>query len=520
MRAYLLLVLVLLSACSSENDERAFDILIINGLVYDGSLAPGKTTNIGIRGDRIATIDAAGDAPAGRVIDAEGRLVVPGFIDPHTHARRWLLDPATSANLNYLAQGVTTVFIGNDGDGLRDREQRLATFEAQGIGPNVAFFAGHGLIRQTVMGMADRFASEAELEAMKALVREDMQAGAFGLSSGLFYAPGSYSDTAEVIELARVAAGFGGVYDTHMRSESSHADGLLAALDEALRIGAESGIAVHISHIKALGKDVWSQSDAIIAAVDEARASGLDITANQYPWLASGTRFSNALVPRWVMADSEERMFERLADPELFGGIREAMVDNLERRGGPDAMLVTEAESPYAGMTLTEIATQLELAPVDAAIVAIESGDPSIASFVMHQEGVDRLAIQPWVMTGSDGSSGHPRLYGTYPKAWRDFVVDRPLMSVERFVNRSSGQVADTFGICERGYLREGYFADIAIIDPDGYLPLATYANPVRLAAGVEQLIINGVLTIDGAFLNELPGRVLRKNSSACAHVI
>jgi len=516
MRAYLILVLVLLSACSSETGEQAFDILIINGLVYDGSLAPGKAINIGIRDDRIASIDAAADAPAGRVIDAAGKLVVPGFIDPHTHAKRWLLDPATSANLNYLMQGVTTVFIGNDGDGLRDRDESLATFEAQGIGPNVAFFAGHGLIRRSVMDMADRLATDAELEAMRGLLREEMQAGAFGLSTGLFYAPGSYSDTAEIIELARVAAGFGGVYDTHMRSESSHADGLLAALDEALRIAAESGIAVHISHIKALGKDVWSQTDAMIAAVDEARANGLDITANQYPWLASGTRFSNALIPRWVMADSTERMFERLAGPETGAEIRVAMAENLERRGGPDAMLVTEAESPFVGMTLRDIAGQLELPPVEAAIIAVESGDPSIASFVMHREGVDRLAVQPWVMTGSDGSSGHPRLYGTYPKAWRDFVIDRRLMSVERFVNRSSGQVADTFGICGRGYLRDNYFADIAIIDPDTFAALATYENPVLLSTGVEQLIINGVVTVDGGYLDALPGRVLRKKPSAC----
>lgn len=516
MRLLLLTGLLLVAACSSESPDQPFDILIVNGLVYDGSLAPGKAANIGIRDDRIASIDAPADAPARRVIDAAGKLVMPGFIDPHTHARRWLLDPETSANLNYLMQGVTTVFIGNDGDGLRDREQRLATFEAQGIGPNVAFFAGHGLIRRSVMGMADRVSTDAELDMMKSLLRDEMQAGAFGLSTGLFYAPGSYSDTVEVIDLARVAAGYGGVYDTHMRSESSHADGLLAALDEALEIAAASGIAVHISHIKALGKDVWSQSDAIIATIDEARAAGLDITANQYPWLASGTRFSNALIPRWVMADSNERMFERLDDAETGDEIRAAMAENLERRGGPDAMLVTEAESAYVGMTLTEIAAQLEMPPVEAAIVAVESGDPSIASFVMHREGVDRLAVQPWVMTGSDGSSGHPRLYGTYPKAWRDFVVDRQLMSVERFVNRSSGQVADTFGVCERGYLRDGYFADIVIVDPDAFAPQATYENPVRLSTGVEQLIINGVLTVDGDYLDALPGRVLRKNASAC----
>lgn len=506
-----LLAAALTAGCTAPPPD--FDLLILNGTVYDGSLSAGRVTNIGITDDRIVSMTASDTARAETVVDASGKLVTPGFIDPHTHAGRFLLGPASNASLNYLYQGVTTVFIGNDGDGLADRDEAIRTLSTQGIGPNVAFFAGHGAIRRAVMGMADRDASDDELAAMKALLVSDMEAGAQGLSSGLYYAPGSYADTREVIELARIAASYGGVYDTHLRSEGSDGDGLLAAVGEAIEIGRAAGIAVHISHIKALGQDAWGQSTDVIRLVDEGRASGLGITANQYPWRASGTRFSNALIPRWVMADSREKMAARLHDPVLFDRIRNEMRANLERRGGPDAMLVTGADSEFVGMTLRDISRVLEKPALEAAIDVVLQGNPSIASFVMHPDDIQRLAIQPWVMTGSDGGSGHPRLYGTYPKAYQDFVVENRLMPLEQFVHRSSGLVALTFGLCDRGFLRNGYIADIAVIDPDKFRATATYEQPAKLATGVVQLIINGVLAINTAPTSALPGRVLRKQS-------
>ena len=509
-----MLILLAMGACSPEPATEAYDVLIVGGTVYDGSLQSGRLVNIGVSGDQIISTSAAADAPAARIVDASGKIVVPGFIDPHTHELGRLTKDGR--NLHYLHQGVTTVFVGNDGDGVPNHEQRLAALESQGIGSNVGFFAGHGALRKAIMGMADRPASASELTAMSNLLAEKMQAGAFGLSTGLFYAPGSYANADEVIELARVAAAHGGIYDTHLRSESSHADGLLAAIDEAITIARESGIAVHISHIKALGKDSWGKSEDMIALIEAAREAGLDITANQYPWIASGTRFSNALIPRWVMADSKEKMLERLDDPELGPGIRLEMSRNLELRGGPEAMLVTHAKSPYAGKTLADIAADLDTDPLTAAIQVVAEGDPSIASFVMNKDDIDRLATRPWVMTGSDGSSGHPRLYGTYPKAWRDFVSDTELMTVEQFVHRSSGQVADTLGICDRGYLRAGYYADIAVIDPDSFAPLADYTNPVALSRGVELLLVNGEIVLDPEFQPALPGRVLRKTPEDC----
>ncbi len=506
-------LLILLAACQTESGPPAFEILIRGGTVYDGSIGDGRQVDLGIRQGRITIVEAAASPTASRIIDASGMLVTPGFIDPHTHATQTLRSPATSANLNYLTQGVTTVFIGNDGYGVSQRDETLALYGEQGIGTNVATLVGHGQVRKAVMGMDARPAVPEEIAAMQALVDAEMKDGAFGLSTGLFYAPGSYSTTDEVIALATTAAANGGIYDTHMRSEGSHADGLLAAVDETVTIAREAGIPVHISHLKALGKDVWDQHAALIAKIRAARDAGLDVTANQYPWRASGTRFSNALVPRRVMADSNDHMRERLQDDALLPGIRDEMTQNLERRGGPDAMIVSAADSPWRGMTLTDIAAAMETDLVSAAIDVVINGDPSIASFVMDPDVIDAIAVEPWVMTGSDGSSGHPRLYGTYPKAWADFV-ETGLMSVSRFVHRSSGQVADTFGLCDRGYLRDGAIADVAVIDPQRFRANATYESPTELSDGVAFLLVNGVIVIDNNnYTGALPGQVLRHSS-------
>lgn len=505
-----LVVVLLLAACQPASAPPDFDVLIRGATVYDGTLDDGRVADVGIRGERIAAVGADADATAARIIDARGLIVVPGFIDPHTHATNTLRDAATNANLNYLTQGVTTVFIGNDGYGVGRRTETLELFETQGIGTNVAWLAGHGPIRRDVIGRGDRSATDEEIAAMQRAVAEQMADGAFGLSTGLFYAPGSFADTEEVVALARTVAEHGGIYDTHLRSESSHGNGLFAAVDEAIGIARDARVPLHISHIKVLGRDLWGQSDALIEVIEKARAAGLDITANQYPWSASGTRFSNALVPRWVMADSQARMHERLADPDLLPGIREQMQRNLELRGGPDAMLVSAADSPWRGRTLAEIAAAMETDVLSAAIAVVVDGDPSIASFVMREDDIAALAVRPWVMTGSDGSSGHPRLYGTYPKAWADFVGGG-LLSVPQFVHRSSGLVATTFGLCERGFIRDGFIADVAIIDPERFSSNATYEHPTRLSGGVRYLIIDGVIVLDeSGYSGALEGAVLR----------
>jgi len=516
-RQFLILAVALtLGGCGTADQPETFDILIVNGTVYDGSLQAPRMTNVAINGDRIASMDAPADALAGRVIDATGLVVVPGFIDPHTHAEDDLFAAPGNLNANYLTQGVTTVFIGNDGRGLEDRATNLPLMQTQGVGSNVGWFTGHGTAREVAMGLEDRAPTEDELDVMRRYVDADMQLGALGLSTGLFYRPGSYAETEEVIELAKVAARYGGVYDSHLRDESSYNIGVLGSIKELIRIGEEAHLPVHAAHLKALGRDVWGQSGDIIGLVSAARERGVEVTADQYPWRASGTSLSSSLIPRWVQADSQEAMFGRLANADLKDRIREEMAANLWRRGGEESLLIT-GDSEWRGMTLAEIAEQMGVDPIDAAIEVVREGDPSVASFNMNPDDINAIAIQPWVMTGSDGSGGHPRKYASYPKAYRDFVVDQKLMPMQQFVHRSAGLVADSFFLCDRGYLRSGRKADIAVLDLDNYRPLADFENPTRLSTGVTWLLVDGGLAIDGGKLTgELKGEVIDRQHLQC----
>ncbi len=513
-----IIIAAALAACSPReaSETERYSVLIINGAVYDGTLAEPRNTNIGITGDRISSIDAAADAPADLVIDASSMAVMPGFIDPHTHAEEDFLIDTYKSNVNYLMQGVTTVFVGNDGDGFFDLDEALATMDRQGIGTNVAFFTGHETARRKVIGLEDRAPTDDELDEMRAFVENEMRAGALGLSTGLFYRPGSYAETDEVVELAKVAQRYGGVYDSHLRDESSYSIGLLGSVGEAIDIGEQANIPVHIAHLKALGRDVWGQSGDVIALVAAARERGMSITADQYPYRASGTSLRSSLVPRWVMADSDELMFERLANPDLEDRIRGEMEASLWRRGGPDSLLVTE-ESEWRGMTLTQIAEEMGVDPIDAAIEVVRGGNPSVASFNMNPDDIDALAIQPWVMTGSDGSEGHPRKFAAYPKAYQDMVVSKKLFPLTRFVHRSSGLVADFFNLCDRGYLRPGMKADIAVIDLENFKPVADFDKPTELATGVRELLINGTPVIAGGQYNgALSGEIIHRQELEC----
>jgi N-acyl-D-aspartate/D-glutamate deacylase len=353
---------------------------------------------------------------------------------------------------------------------------------------------------------------------MLRLMAEAMRAGAVGLSTGLYYTPGSFAATDEVVALARVAAEYGGVYDTHMRDESAYSIGLLASVEETITIAEEAKIPVHISHLKALGREVWGQSGDVVELVNEARKRGLEVTANQYPYQASGTRFSAALIPGWVRADSTEAMFSRLENGDLKDRIREEMQTNLWRRGGPEAMLVTGTNSQWRGMTLADISASLKQDSLEAAITVVREGDPSIASFVMELPDIKAIALQEWVMTGSDGSEGHPRKYATYPKAYQDMVVGTKLFGLERFVYRSAGLVADTFNLCDRGYLQIGRKADVVVLDIDNYLPLANFENPTALASGVRHVLVNGIAVIrEGEQTGHLPGEVIDRQWLSCA---
>lgn len=486
------------------------DLLIRGGTVVDGSGSPARKADVGIANDRIVFVGASGGMHAKREIDANGLIVTPGFIDPHTHTARDLSDPKRSRNDAYLMQGVTTVVTGNDGDSPKEIGATLAKWEHQGIGTNAALFIGQGTVRSEVMGMSDAKPSDAQLAQMKRLVEAAMQQGAIGISTGLYYAPGSYSSTEEVIELAKVAAQHGGIYDTHMRDESSYTIGLLGSVRETIRIGREAHLPVMISHIKALGVDVWGQSTGVIGLIEEARNSGMNVTASQYPYAASGTSVTAALVPRWAEADGA--LLKNLDDPGLRSRLVREMSRNLARRGGAGTLLMTSSrDKSIVGKTLAAIAKERNESPIDAAIEIIKAGGSDVASFNMKQSDIDAFMRQPWVMTCSDGSEGHPRKYGTYPRKFSEYVFDRHVITLEEAVRSSTSLPATTLGLKDRGLLKPGYFADVLVFDPKTFRDRSTYESPRVLAAGVRYLTVNGQLAIDnGRLTSTLTGRALK----------
>jgi len=485
------------------------DLLIRNGSVLDGSGSPAVRADIGIRGDRIVLIEPHIRRKATRVIDATGLIVTPGFIDPHTHTAADLSDLKRAHNEPYLMQGVTTVVTGNDGDSPTDIAATLAKWKQQGIGTNAALFIGQGTVRREVMQMSDAAPTPAQLTQMKSLVETAMNGGAIGLSTGLYYAPGSYAKTEEVIELAKVAAQHGGLYDTHLRDESSYTIGLLASVRETLRIGQEAHIPVMISHIKALGADVWGQSTQVIALIDDARTHGVNVTASEYPYTASGTSVTDSLVPRWAEADG--KLLANLTDPALHTRLLKEMNENLVRRGGADSLLMTNAkDKSILGKTLAQVAKERNETPIDAAIQIIQAGGSSVASFNMKDTDIEAFMRQPWVMTCSDGSAGHPRKYGTFPRKLRVYVYDKPVISLPFAIRSSTSLPAEVLGLKARGLLKPGYFADVLVFDPKTIRDLATYESPRVLSTGVRYLTVNGQLAVDeGQLTPVLAGRPL-----------
>ena len=519
------IVLALLGGCTSVTPPaEPVDVVISGGTIYDGSGGEPYLGDVALRGDRIVYVGPQRDLAARRTIDARGMIVAPGFIDPHTHAEVFLNspDPEQRVNAAWLAQGVSTVMIGVDGGGSPDVAQAADRLETSGIGTNAVPFVGFGAVRSRVMGEEDRTPSGAELAAMKELVAQAMCDGARGFSTGLFYAPQSFAETGEVIEIAREAAIRGGIYDTHQRDESSYSIGLLASVAEVIRIGRETGMPVHIAHIKALGVDVQGQAPAVIAMVEKARAQGIDVTADQYPWLASGTSLEASLLPPWALDGGNDALRLRLAQPDERARMKADMAENLRRRGGASAMLLTSPDLAWTGKTLAQMADLRGENPVDTALAIIArslehgGGQTNVASFNMAHSDVDLFMRQPWVVTASDGSNGHPRMYATYPEKYDAYVLDRRIIDLGNFIRQSTGKVADIYGIEERGYLKSGYFADVLVFDPGGYAPRADYVNPRELATGVSALFVNGALAVENSNpTGTTAGRVLLRPAPA-----
>lgn len=504
------------SGASASSNPDQLDLLIVHGKLVDGSGKKARTADVGIRGDRIVFVGDArkSNQTAARTIDATGLIVAPGFIDSHTHTLGDLNDDQRKGNEAFLLQGVTTVITGNDGNSAQNIDATLRRWDAQGIGTNAILLAGFGTVRGRVLGQTDAQPNAAQLEEMKQLVARAMDEGAFGLSTGLYYAPQSYSKTEEVIELAKVAAAKGGVYDTHMRSESSGGIGLLGAINETIRIGREAKIPVHISHIKALGPDSWGQSKQAVNLIRKARADGIDASACQYPYTASGTSLQASLVPRWAEVGGRAELLKRIDDPSIHAKLISEMTENLRGRGGAESYLIIEARDPQlVGKRLNQIAQEMNKTPVEAALDIIKNvGGAGVASFNMSEKDIRRFMKEKSVMTCSDGSGGHPRKFGTYPKKLHDYVFGAKVISLPFAVRNSSALVAETFRIPERGLIREGYFADVIVFDPKTVADRSTYEKPELLAVGMNFVIVNGKIAVENStFTGVLAGRALRK---------
>ncbi len=500
--------------------EIEFDILIKNGKILDGTGNPWYYADIGINGDRIVWIGKSDNLTADEVIDATGLYVSPGFIDVHSHASSGLSSESLSHGEPLLAQGITTVMINPDGGGSIDIAGQRSALEEHGIGVNVVQLVPHSSVRREILGQANRAPNGDELNQMRAIVEEGMKEGAFGLSTGLFYTPAAYAETEEVIELAKVASKYNGVYSSHIRDESDYNVGLIYSVDEVIRVAEEAELPGIVTHIKALGTGVWGYSAAVVSRVERARDRGVEVFADQYPYPASSTNLTAVLIPSWAREGGRSEMLNRLDDAELIDNIKIEMEANLARRGGAESIQIA-SYSPnrsYEGLRLSAVAEQMGESPIDAALNLIKESNPQIVSFNMHEDDVARFMKQSWMMTSSDGGlvemgAGvvHPRNYGSFPRKISTYVKEKRTIDLEFAIRSMTSLPASVFNLHDRGVIRSGQIADITIFDLDQIQDKATFDEPHQLSEGVEHVLIGGKFAVKaGEFQSELVGQVLR----------
>ena len=493
------------------------DILIEGGRLYDGSGGEPVLGNVAIKGGRIIAVGRFAVAGPPEIIDAQGLCVAPGFIDLHTHTDRSITTDNGRASVNYLRQGCTTVVTGNCGGGKLDVGKFFAEIEKDGAGTNVVHLVPQGTVRGKVMGSVSRAPTEEELAKMRELVAKGMRQGAFGMSTGLIYLPGTFSDTKELIELAKVVSKHGGIYATHIRTEGT---GVVKAIQEAITIGKESGCPVHISHLKASGVDAWGLSADIIATIRAARQEGLRVTADQYPYTASSTSLAACVIPTWARQGGNKRLLARLDDESDGARIRKAMARSLDRRGGGSRLQIASyrKEPKWAGKTIAQIAEETGKSPLDVCLEITRGGGASVVSFSMSAEDVQRIAGQDFVATGSDGSARkpsrdkpHPRSYGTFPRKIGEYAHRRGWFSVEQAIRSATGLPADILGLEDRGYLKPGYVADIVVFDLDKLKDHATFQEPHQYCTGLKRVYVAGqAAVVDDRATGLLAGRPLR----------
>jgi N-acyl-D-amino-acid deacylase len=530
--------------------QAEFDLVLENGHVVDGTGAAWFLGDVAIVGDRIARVGAAGSLrrfPARQRLDVRGLVVAPGFIDIQS-GTSFLGD---GRSVSKVTQGITTEILGEGGTPAPTNEKTAAggqfatggpqgtgaypgphgfrawldSMQAHGTSPNVGSFIGAATVRVYAKGQAIGKPDAAELDTMRAVVRRAMADGAFGIGSALIYPPGNYATTDELIEMAKAMAPYGGIYITHMRSE---ADALLEAVDEAITIGTRGGVPVEIYHLKAAGTRNWSKGPAAIAKIDSARRAGVDVQADMYPYVAGGTGLS-ACTPPW--ASENGKLIDNLQNPEMRAKIKAEMNnphtewENLCLLAGPQGVLVLGLNKPenkqYAGKRLGEIATMMNKSWDDAAMDLLISERQRIGTvyFLMSEDNVKLNLAQPWIKFGTDAGGvdpdsarglTHPRAYGTFPKILGHYVRDEKVMPLEDAVRKATSAVATRLSIPDRGLLREGYFADIAVFDPNTITDRSTFEQPHAISEGVKLVFVNGALVVrDGRHTGAKPGRVL-----------
>lgn len=520
------IVAIFVAACESpapadETDNRIdkpFDVIFSGGSIVDGLGNPAFPGDVGIKGDRIVAINSDGlDASDANVtVDVSGLVVAPGFIDNHAHIQTTIHEHPLAEN--FTRQGITTLMASlHSGDQPWPLDEYAASLD---VAPNVGFFAGHTWTRMQVLGMENRAPDHDELQAMRDYVEESMKQGALGLSTGLLYVPANYAETEEVIELAKVAAQYGGIYVTHMRNEAT---GLIDSVNETIRIATEANIPAHINHHKAVGVNQWGWSEQTLAMIDEARTSGIDITHDLYPYTASSTR-SAVLFPQWAMAGGADEFAKRIADPEQLQIIREEMREIImnDRTGADLSRIqfrVLYSDESYNGKRLSDLAADRGLpneleTGIDLIIELQLKGGFSVIFHAMNEDDVIRILRHPLAMIETDGDPvaygdgfPHPRSYGAFPRILARYVRELGILTLEEAVRKMTSMPADQYNQKERGRIVEGTFADIVVFDPDTIQDEATYVDPHRYPTGIHHVMVNGNFVIrSGALTGERPG--------------
>jgi N-acyl-D-amino-acid deacylase len=505
-------VVLFATACSPSDNEDVADAtmvqhLFVGGQVFDGAGGEPVVADVGVSDGKIVFI---GDASTANVesadtLDINGLWIAPGFIDAHSHAE---LDPDYGRDsIPYLHQGITTVVLGVDGAGSSNVAERMNIWRENGIGTNGILYVGHGHVRGEVLGDENRAPTADELETMKALVRKGMDEGAFGLSSGLFYVPGTYAETDEVIELAKVAASYGeAIYDTHDRDLGAVYQGIGydASVEEGIRIVEESGLRGIFSHYNLQGAHNYGRAPAGAKLINDARARGVDVWAAHHPYTATQSSLSAYTIPNWAAAGGQDALVGRFDDPEAAAEITAATTAMLQIRGGADKIMFVDPQPDLNGKTLAQVSRERELEPAAAVQEILRSGNKGVMNLELYDDNNTRvLAQEAWMMTCTDGRTPrpdqpitHPRTFGAFAKKMRMFVFETELLTPQFLIRGYSGLAADFFRLPDRGYLREGYQADIVVLDPLNYRDKATFEQPRELTEGVVHVLVNGTFAI------------------------